>query len=564
MKRVLQQCVRLVFKRTECAADLEMSCTLAHDEEPAADFWVDRVQVAGKKVLLKGCHLSLKGGEICGIMGASGAGKTTLLRTMARRTRAEIVNGHSIWNRERITVPWLRQHASFVPTDTGHLPQKWTVAETLHYYDVYCDGVETVASSLDLDNSLDTLVHDLSTGQAKRLLLASAVLQHSKFICLDEPTSGLSDSDALQMMRCCVAVRKQRPSTVLVMVLHQPRDAIFRLLDRVVLVREGRLVWNGTIPHLESHMVGLGMPCPHPLLLSTHVADHWESLPFQDIDDPHTAPILSRSCSCGETALQPRKPLWSLVPNWWRWDRRQWPSFLWHASMLFITVALLSAIFSSDMFPLTIMRRAQIMYTSLPLHLFFIVAFKRDVLWCETTQRCLDIYSLVASPAHLWLVADLASWFYALFVSGGIVLITRRVDGWRDAPLADLTHVLIVFLGVRCTLTIRNLFTHIAAVRQWSHELPMYVCCGLHLIAEGTNGIFVQASDLTPILRFLPWLNPLYYAYAAILHDELGDLYESDFDSDPIRVIGILCGILAGLNGFWLLSMELGANRAPL
>jgi len=547
-----------------------MTSTLASETDLAADFNVERVDILGcgtskTPPILQDIHLTVKGGEMCGILGASGAGKTTLLRAIVLRpTLHQRIRAHSTWNQERMTVSWLRQHAAFVPTDTGHLPSLWTVAETLRYYDTHHDGIESVTSSLDLGECLHSFVRDLSTGQAKRMMLASAVLQHSHLICLDEPTSGLSDSDALQMMRCCVAMQQQRPLTLIVMVLHQPRDAIFRLLDRVILVNRGSLVWNGSVPHLESHLRQLGIPSPHPLLLASHVADHWDKLPILNHDTPRGGFGCNRqsSWSCLKT-LPYRKGLRDLLPNWWRWDRRLWFSFLCHAVMLLVTVALLSAIFRSDMFPLAIMRRAQIMYTSLPLHVFFIVAFKRELVGRESAQRALDIYGCIASPLRLWVVAGWASWIYTLLVSTGIVFITRRVDGWVLDHEAEATHVLLVFLCVRCTLALRNVVTHIGTVRQWSPEIPMYICTSVHLIAEGTNGIFVQASDLPSLLQWIPWLNPLYYANAAVLTMELGELYDSDFDSHSLRVLIILCGILSGLNGYWLLVMELGSHKPP-
>lgn len=231
--------------------------------------------------------------------------------------------------------------------------------------------------------------------------------------------------------------------------------------------------------------------------------------------------------------------------------------------MLLVTVAFLSAIFRSDMFPLAIMRRAQIMYTSLPLHLFFIVAFKRELVGRESAQRTSDIYGYIASPLRLWTVAGWASWIYTIFASTSIVFITRRVDGWVLDHESELIHVLLIFLCVRCTLVLRNVITHIGTVRHWSPEIPMYICSSIHLIAEGTNGIFVQSSDLPSLIQWIPWFNPLYYANAAILKMELGELYDSDFDSHPQRVLLILCGILSGLHGYWLLVMELGSNTPP-
>lgn len=507
----------------------------------------------GQRTLLEPTDLVLDPGTICGILGASGSGKTTLMRVLARRVVADV---DMTWNGQPLTVDWMRANGTYIGVDQT-LPSFWTVQESLEYYHCLTSAtsdVSEVMQSFHLVDCADRYVRNLSTGQVKLLLLGIAILRKSRFVCLDEPTSGLSDSDALHMMRRCAQFRKECPQSLLVMVLHQPRNDIFRMLDRVVVLREGRVVWNGPSEAMEAHFGRIGNPCPHPVLLATHMADHWSEL---SVGESATMTL------CQSDVIQrPRPPpsqstlrLWL---NWWRWDRRLWLSFVWHAVMLFLTVCVLSMIFSADLYGVGLTRRAQLLYTSFPLHLYFIVAFKRSVSWQEASQIADDVYAHVGTAVQLWFVRGWAAWFYQSLSSVAIVTTMRWLDGWKSDLGLTAHHCTMIFLCVRCTMVFRDIVTQGAVRLRLLPEVSIYICCFVQLLAEGCNGLFVEADDMNSLLAPITYVNPLYYTNAAILYDEL--------DVQPtipshIDVYLPVCAILFGLNGLSVLVVLLSSNH---
>ena len=162
------------------------------------------------------------------LVGRSGAGKTTFLRALSRKTAHPLVfEGVVTWDGVPLTNAWVRRHTAHVPTQDA-LDPALTVGRTLQYY-----GTASGASSADLRATTSALglaplakrrVRTLSTGERKRLHVATALLRRPTLLCLDEPTSGLSDTDALSFVAVLQRLRRQWDLTV-VAVLHAPRYA---------------------------------------------------------------------------------------------------------------------------------------------------------------------------------------------------------------------------------------------------------------------------------------------------------------------------------------------------
>ena len=84
----------------------------------------------------------------------------------------------------------------------------------------------------------------LSGGQRKRLSLAIELLTDPKLLYLDEPTSGLSSRDTRLVMELLRQLATERNITVII-TIHQPAPRVYRLLDKVIYLKSGKLGFFG-------------------------------------------------------------------------------------------------------------------------------------------------------------------------------------------------------------------------------------------------------------------------------------------------------------------------------
>lgn len=149
--------------------------------------------------VLDGIDLTLAAGEVITIEGGNGTGKSTLLRLAAGLLlpdagRVSILGIDPGTQRRMAT----RQY-NYVPGDDRGLPNRATVRQTLTLFASLRGFIGRTATSqicknmevLALDELADRRVAELSTGQRRRLQLASALFGDVKLLLLDEPTRGL-------------------------------------------------------------------------------------------------------------------------------------------------------------------------------------------------------------------------------------------------------------------------------------------------------------------------------------------------------------------------------------
>ena len=162
-----------------------------------------------QKQILDGISGSLKGGEVCALMGPSGAGKTSLLNVLAGRVRTRgttRVDGSILLDNQSISGSALRKRIAYVmqqdiltPTQTVReslwfsanlrLPSSYTKQQKHEL-------VEKTLKDLGLEKCADTYIGDdmirgVSGGEKKRTCVGIELIMKPKLIFLDEPTSGL-------------------------------------------------------------------------------------------------------------------------------------------------------------------------------------------------------------------------------------------------------------------------------------------------------------------------------------------------------------------------------------
>ncbi|EGV12231.1 MULTISPECIES: ABC transporter ATP-binding protein [Actinomyces] len=207
----------------------------------------------GSLQALDDLSLSLERGEIVGFVGSNGAGKSTTMRIVMGVLTAD--SGAVTWMGAPVDAA-IRRTIGYMPEERGLYP-RMKVAEQLVYL-ARLHGLSASAAKAAADRWTERLglegrrgdeVQSLSLGNQQRVQLAAALVSDPELLILDEPFSGL-DPVAVDVMSQ-VLLERAAAGVPTLFSSHQ-LDVVERLCDRVVIIRSGRLVADGTIPELQA------------------------------------------------------------------------------------------------------------------------------------------------------------------------------------------------------------------------------------------------------------------------------------------------------------------------
>jgi ABC-2 type transport system ATP-binding protein len=201
--------------------------------------------------------LSVPAGQVIGVLGPNAAGKTTLLKLIAGRLRPTSgqvqVQGHDVV-RERAAA--LRQLGVALDARLARRSQASVWQHLLHCgYQLDVGGLEVkerateLLRELDLWDRRDDPLHTYSSTMQRKVALACALLADPAIVVFDEPTLGL-DEGATRSIRQWIAQLAQRRGKTVLLTMSQP-SLLSAICDRVVLLRQGRLVANLTAAELR-------------------------------------------------------------------------------------------------------------------------------------------------------------------------------------------------------------------------------------------------------------------------------------------------------------------------
>jgi sodium transport system ATP-binding protein len=187
---------------------------------------------------------------VLALVGANGAGKSTLLRliaTLLLPDRGRVLVGGIDTARDGQAV---RARLGYLSTTTRLYP-RLTGRELLAYVGGFFDlrgrqlagAIEQQVARFGLAPFLDQRIDTLSTGQLQRVNLARTLLADPAVLVLDEPTTGLDILAAWTLVEEVRAAR--RPDRLIILATHILPE-VERTADRVWVLRDGRLVHDGT------------------------------------------------------------------------------------------------------------------------------------------------------------------------------------------------------------------------------------------------------------------------------------------------------------------------------
>lgn len=224
--------------------------------------------------ILHDINCEIRPGRLTAILGASGAGKTTTLDIIAGydkigKVRGNILlNGNPLPSSYRYMVGYVLQEDKMIGTLTVEehlmytallrLPESMTVHEKRQTVDALIEemGLEKVRSSYIGDESN----RGISSGEMRRVSIATELITKPRVLICDEPTSGLDAYNALSVMQALKRVA-ERGCTVIASI-HQPRSSIFYTCDDALVLWNGKTVYSGKTSRCIKYLAKHGFECP--------------------------------------------------------------------------------------------------------------------------------------------------------------------------------------------------------------------------------------------------------------------------------------------------------------
>jgi ABC-2 type transport system ATP-binding protein len=199
--------------------------------------------------------LTVDVGDVYGYLGPNGAGKTTSLRMMLGLIRPT-EGGVSLFGRDPLqTVRALDGVAGFVeaPTFYPYLTGRRNL-ELLGAFDGNgaSGRIEQALETVELTDRARDRVGGYSHGMKQRLGIAAALLRDPKLMVLDEPATGLDPAGMRDMRRL---IRRLADQGITVVLSSHQLAEVEELCNRVAIIRQGRIVYEGAIAELK-HSAG--------------------------------------------------------------------------------------------------------------------------------------------------------------------------------------------------------------------------------------------------------------------------------------------------------------------
>ena len=210
---------------------------------------------AQKRPTLTNINLDIYPGERVLIAGPSGCGKSTLAGCInglnpcsnpGEATGELIIDGV---NATKSSIFELSAHVGTVLQDPDGQFIGLTVGEDIAFslenscmpQDEMNQITRKVAELVKINNHLDYAPHELSGGQKQRVSLAGVMVDQVKILLFDEPLANLDPATGKQTIELIDEIQKETDTTV-VIIEHRLEDVLWRDVDRIILVSEGRIL----------------------------------------------------------------------------------------------------------------------------------------------------------------------------------------------------------------------------------------------------------------------------------------------------------------------------------
>lgn len=209
----------------------------------------------GKTLAVNNINFEIRDGEILGFLGPNGSGKTTTINMIVGlldATSGKIeIDGMDVFE-NRVEA---KKKIAFLP-DNPEIYEDMTGRKFIYFVaNIY--GVEKeerderlalLAERFKMTDDLDTLISGYSHGMKQKVALISALIHDPEVLILDEPMVGL-DPQAAFNLKELMKERAARGKSVFFS--SHVMDVVEKIVDRIIIIKKGELIFQGTIEELK-------------------------------------------------------------------------------------------------------------------------------------------------------------------------------------------------------------------------------------------------------------------------------------------------------------------------
>ncbi|KAI9927298.1 hypothetical protein MW887_003685 [Aspergillus wentii] len=239
--------------------------------------WISDKNLQNGRPLIRDFSGVVRSGEMMLVLGRPGAGCSTFLRTIAGHHSSFLgVTGsmdYSGLSLDEVKKNY-RGQVTYIPEDDVHFPTL-NVRQTLEfalqsktpkrYQERIPRYIEIYGRVFGMAHTMNTLVGNefirgVSGGERKRISIIESLATDSSVMCWDNSTRGLDASSAVDYARS-LRIMTDTCGKATLLTLYQASDAIYELVDKVLLIDEGRMLFQGSAREAKQYFEELGYEC---------------------------------------------------------------------------------------------------------------------------------------------------------------------------------------------------------------------------------------------------------------------------------------------------------------
>jgi len=266
----------------------------------------------GSNDVLKDVSFTLKGGEICALLGENGAGKSTLMNILGGVHQMDsgsiILDGKPVVfntpaQSQEAGIAFIHQELNLIndlpiyenmflgrelKSKRGRLDLERMIQET-----------EKIFKQMNIDLDPKTMVHELDASYKQIVEICKAMMMNASFIIMDEPTTSLTDKE---IERVFTMMRTLKENNVGIIFISHKLNEVMEICGRYIVLRDGNLVNEGnvndvTTDDLARYMVGYDVRT-EPLMREKQLGA--EVLRVEGLTNEHDYRNISFSIKAGE------------------------------------------------------------------------------------------------------------------------------------------------------------------------------------------------------------------------------------------------------------------------
>ena len=216
----------------------------------------------GRKQVLFDISARFMPGDVNMIIGASGTGKSVLMKNIVGLVEPDegnvVFDGRDFTNGDKQLKRQIRQEIGML-FQGGALFDSQTVEQNVMFpldmltkmpMDEKLERVNLMLARVGLENANAKMPSELSGGMKKRVGIARAIVNNSRYLFCDEPNSGLDPQTSILIDNLISEITEEFNITTIV--VSHDMNSVMNIGENIIFIREGKKLWEGTNKEIMS------------------------------------------------------------------------------------------------------------------------------------------------------------------------------------------------------------------------------------------------------------------------------------------------------------------------